>query len=164
MDEDSDLVTPYGTTPVTNINRSRPKKNKQTVENRQTVSDAASASRQQKRAMQQQQSLLDKPSHIVGVGASAGGLHALQCLFDGIPSDTGAAYVVVQHLSPNFNTLMDELLSKHSDMTVKLADDGEEIKPNTIYVMRPNRNIIVTEGRLYPVSYTHLTLPTIYSV
>ena len=144
MDEDADLVTPLdNTTPVTNKSRSSLK------ENSQSVSGVESRSLRQKQAMQPQWSTLDKPSHIVGVGASAGGLNALQCLFDGIPPDTGAAYVVVQHLSPNFNTLMDELLSKHSDMTVKLADDGEEIKPNTVYVMRPNRNIIVTEGKLY---------------
>lgn len=88
------------------------------------------------------------PSHLVGIGASAGGLPALQALFDGIPADTGAAYVVVQHLSPNFNTLMDELLARHSAMPVKLADDGEYLLQNTVYVMRPSRNIIVSDGRL----------------
>ncbi len=98
-----------------------------------------------------QQSLPDelKPSHVVGIGASAGGLPALQAIFDSIPDDTGAAFVVVQHLSPNFNTLMDELLARHSNMTVKLADDGEHLKQNHVYVMRPNRNIMVAEGRLF---------------
>ena len=48
----------------------------------------------------------DSPSHVVGIGASAGGLPALQAIFDGIPHDTGAAFVVVQHLSPNFNTCL----------------------------------------------------------
>lgn len=90
----------------------------------------------------------DSPSHVVGIGASAGGLPALQAIFDGIPHDTGAAFVVVQHLSPNFNTLMDELIARHSNMTVKLADDGEYLRRNHIYVMRPSRNIIVSEGKL----------------
>ena len=90
----------------------------------------------------------DTPSHVVGIGASAGGLPALQAIFEGIPPDTGAAFVVVQHLSPNFNTLMDELIARHSAMTVKLADDGEYLRRNRIYVMRPSRNIIVSEGKL----------------
>ena len=90
----------------------------------------------------------DKPSHVVGIGASAGGLPALQAIFEGIPPDTGAAFVVVQHLSPNFNTLMDELIARHSPMTVKLADDGEYLRRNQVYVMRPSRNIIVSEGKL----------------
>ena len=89
------------------------------------------------------------PSHVVGIGASAGGLSALQSLFDRIPANTGAAFVVVQHLSPNFNTLMDELLAKHSKMAVSLADDGEHLQPDHIYVMRPNRNLIVAEGKLF---------------
>ena len=90
----------------------------------------------------------EKPSHVVGIGASAGGLPALQAIFEGIPHDTGAAFVVVQHLSPNFNTLMDELIARHSTMTVKLADDGEYLRRNHIYVMRPSRNIIVSDGKL----------------
>ncbi len=92
---------------------------------------------------------LPSPSHVVGIGASAGGLTALQNLFDRIPENTGAAFVVVQHLSPNFNTLMDELLAKHSKMSVTLAEDGEHLLPDHIYLMRPNRNLIVAEGKLF---------------
>jgi len=93
-------------------------------------------------------STTESPSHVVGIGASAGGLPALQAIFEGIPADTGAAFVVVQHLSPNFNTLMDELLARHTAMSVKLADDGERLRQNHVYVMRPSRNIIVSEGKL----------------
>jgi len=92
---------------------------------------------------------LPSPSHVVGIGASAGGLTALQNLFDRIPENTGATFVVVQHLSPNFNTLMDELLAKHSKMSVALAEDGEHLLPDHIYLMRPNRNLIVAEGKLF---------------
>jgi len=95
------------------------------------------------------QSDLPSPSHVVGIGASAGGLTALQNLFDSIPENTGAAFVVVQHLSPNFNTLMDELLAKHSKMSVALAEDGEHLLPDHIYLMRPNRNLIIAEGKLF---------------
>jgi len=92
---------------------------------------------------------LPAPSHVVGIGASAGGLTALQNLFNRIPENTGACFVVVQHLSPNFNTLMDELLAKHSKMLVKLAEDGEHLLPDHVYLMRPNRNILVAEGKLF---------------
>ena len=70
-----------------------------------------------------------KPSHIVGIGASAGGLEALQILFSELPSDTGAAYVVVQHLSPDFKSMMDQLLSKCTSMPVNVVKDGEVVKP-----------------------------------
>ncbi len=91
---------------------------------------------------------LAEPSHIVGIGASAGGLSALQGFFDQMPHDSGAAFVVVQHLSPNFKTLMDELLSRHSRMSVKLADDNEKLEANHVYVLRPNRNISICDGRI----------------
>ncbi|MEM7699284.1 MAG: chemotaxis protein CheB, partial [Verrucomicrobiota bacterium] len=47
----------------------------------------------------------DKPSHLVAIGASAGGLEAIQSFFAEIPNDTGMAFVVVQHLSPDFKSL-----------------------------------------------------------
>ena len=50
--------------------------------------------------------------YVVGVGASAGGLEALQDYFKNVPDNTGAAYVVIQHLSPDYKSLMDELLSR----------------------------------------------------
>ena len=52
---------------------------------------------------------------IVGIGASAGGLESLEQLFSALPADTGMAFVVVQHLSPDFRSLMDELIARHSD-------------------------------------------------
>src|SRR5205807_666468 len=51
---------------------------------------------------------------IVGIGASAGGLESLEQLFKALPADTGMAFVVVQHLSPDFRSLMDELIARHS--------------------------------------------------
>ena len=59
-----------------------------------------------------------EPTHIVGIGASAGGLEALERLFRAIPPDTGMAYLVVQHLSPDFKSLMPELLERHTLMPV----------------------------------------------
>ena len=56
--------------------------------------------------------------YIVGVGASAGGLEALEKMFQGMPKDLGMAFVIVQHLSPDFKSLMDELLARHTRMPI----------------------------------------------
>ena len=60
---------------------------------------------------------------IVGIGASAGGMEALHDLFDYLPANTGFSYVVVQHLSPDYKSLMADLLSKHTAMRVREAVD-----------------------------------------
>ncbi len=62
--------------------------------------------------------------HVVGIGASAGGLEALEQMFLEMPSDTGMAFVVVQHLSPDFASMMDELLVRKTDMPVQTVSDG----------------------------------------
>ena len=62
--------------------------------------------------------------YVVGIGASAGGLEALERFFDNLPRDTGMAFVVVQHLSPDFKSLMDELLARHTELPIHLVEDG----------------------------------------
>ncbi len=89
-----------------------------------------------------------KPSYVVGVGASAGGLEALEKLFGGIRPDTGLAFVVVQHLSPDFKSMMDELLSRHTQMTIHRVEDGMLVEPNSIYLIPPKKEMIISEGRL----------------
>jgi two-component system CheB/CheR fusion protein len=85
---------------------------------------------------------------IVGVGASAGGLESLEQFFGSIPIDSGMAFVVVQHLSPDFKTLMPELLSRYSDMPIGLALDGQLIEANHVYLLPPGKEIEVIGGRL----------------
>lgn len=85
---------------------------------------------------------------VVGIGASAGGLQALEILFDHMPNDTGMAFVVVQHLSPDFRSLMDELIAHHTLMPVRIAEDHMPVLPNTIYLIPPNKDMIVSGGRL----------------
>jgi two-component system CheB/CheR fusion protein len=85
---------------------------------------------------------------IVGIGASAGGLEALQQLFDALPADTGMAFVVVQHLSPDFRSLMDELIARHSEMPVVIADDNMPVRANHIYVMPPRKQMIIRDRHL----------------
>ena len=87
--------------------------------------------------------------HVVCIGASAGGLETLQGLFDNMPTDLGCAYIIVQHLSPDFKSLMGELIGKHTKMTVKSAEDGEHLAANIIYLMPPGKIMRVVERRIY---------------
>src|SRR6476619_6247291 len=87
-------------------------------------------------------------SRIVGIGASAGGLESLEQLFSALPSDTGMAFVVIQHLSPDFRSLMDELIARHSDMPVQLAEHNTVVQGNRIYLMPPRKEMIIRDRRL----------------
>jgi len=65
-----------------------------------------------------------KPNYYIAIGASAGGLEALESLFKSIPEDTGATFIVIQHLSPDYKSLMDELLARHTRMQIKIAENN----------------------------------------
>jgi two-component system CheB/CheR fusion protein len=84
-------------------------------------------------------------SSIVAIGASAGGLRPLLAFFSAVRSDTGAAFVIAQHLSPDFKSLMTEFLAKVTDMPIVPVLDRERIAANTIYWLPPKRNLVVTE-------------------
>jgi two-component system CheB/CheR fusion protein len=85
---------------------------------------------------------------IVGLGASAGGLEALERFFDRLPSTTGMAFVVVQHLSPDFKSLMNDILSRRTSLPVHVATEGVLVEPNAIYLNPPKKQMIISEGRL----------------
>lgn len=85
---------------------------------------------------------------IVGIGASAGGLEALQRFFDAVPGDSDLAYVVVQHLSPVHKSLMVDLLAKHTEMEVVQATDGVLVQRNTVYLLPPGKHLTIEDGRL----------------
>ncbi|HKJ79971.1 MAG TPA: chemotaxis protein CheB, partial [Prolixibacteraceae bacterium] len=78
---------------------------------------------------------------VVGIGASAGGLDAIRNMFDTMPEDTGLAFVIVQHLSPDFKSLMPELLAKHTRIPIYTVKHNQEVKPNTIYLNQRNTNL-----------------------
>src|ERR1041385_5353900 len=78
-------------------------------------------------------------THVVGIGASAGGLEALERLFNEMPSDMGMAFVVIQHLSPDFKSLMDELLARHTRMTIHRVEDGMAVEANCLYLIPPKK-------------------------
>lgn len=84
------------------------------------------------------------PHHpVVGIGASAGGLEALQELVDRISSDSGASYVLVQHLSPDHDSIMDQLLQAHTRLKVRQIEDGMELEPDAIYVNPPGSEVSI---------------------
>ncbi|MEO8428005.1 MAG: chemotaxis protein CheB, partial [Verrucomicrobiota bacterium] len=85
---------------------------------------------------------------IVGIGASAGGLEAFTHLIGHLPSDTGLAFVLVQHLDPSHESMLTELLSRATSLCVLEVRDGMLIEPNHIYVIPPNANMAVLHGRL----------------
>ena len=84
----------------------------------------------------------------IGIGASAGGLEALQNLVNHIPTNTNFAYIVAQHLSPTYKSLLVELLSKDAPIKIKAAEDGETIEEDTMYICPPNKNIVVDEDKI----------------
>jgi two-component system, chemotaxis family, CheB/CheR fusion protein len=87
-------------------------------------------------------------SRIVGIGASAGGLESLEQLFSALPADTGMAFVVVQHLSPDFRSMMDELIGRHSAMPVVLAENGMAVEPDHVYLLPPRKEMIIRDRHL----------------
>lgn len=85
---------------------------------------------------------------VVGIGASAGGLVALEEFMGQVPVDSGLAFVIVQHLSPTEKTLLSELLQRVTSLGVNEAQQDALIKPNCVYVMPPATEIRVVEDRL----------------
>lgn len=86
---------------------------------------------------------------IVGIGASAGGLEALEELLDNMPTNTGMAFVVVTHQHPGHTSLLPELLGKGTEMQVVEATDGTTLLPNRVYVGQPGGHLAILNGTLH---------------
>jgi len=99
---------------------------------------------------------------IVGIGASAGGLEALEKFLARVPRGSGLAFVVIQHLDPTVEDLLPELLQRITPMTVVQAGDRMAVHPDWVYVIPPNKNLEVRSGRLQlsvPAAARGLRLP-----
>lgn len=99
---------------------------------------------------------------IIGIGASAGGLEALEAFLTRVPADSGAAYIVVQHLDPTHKDMLVELLQRVSHLPVLQVTDGIEVKPDHCYIIPPNRDMSILHGTLHllpQVQKRGLTLP-----
>ncbi|MEJ2742687.1 MAG: chemotaxis protein CheB, partial [Gammaproteobacteria bacterium] len=86
--------------------------------------------------------------YVAAIGASAGGLEALEELFSHMPLDTGVAFVVVQHLSPDHKSLMDELLGRRTALPVVVVQDQQVLQANTVYLLPPQKEMMVSNGKL----------------
>ena len=99
---------------------------------------------------------------IVGIGASAGGLEALEQFLTNVPENSGMAFVIIQHLDPTHKGIMHELLQRTTVMKVVQVKDRAEVKPNCVYVIPPNKDMSILHGVLHlfaPAAPRGLRLP-----
>jgi two-component system CheB/CheR fusion protein len=89
---------------------------------------------------------------IVGIGASAGGLEALEIFFSHVPADCAMAFVVIQHLDPTHKSIMGALLNKYTKMEIAEITDGMVIKQNNVYLAPPDHNIAIIDRALHHVT------------
>src|SRR6195952_6161610 len=88
---------------------------------------------------------ISRHSHfIVAIGASAGGLEAIHEFFDSMPNTSNISFIIIQHLSPDYKSLLVELVARHTDMRVFEAADHQEIERKCIYVI-PNTKLITIQ-------------------
>lgn len=85
---------------------------------------------------------------IVGIGASAGGLEAFEVFFKACPADTGMAFVLVSHLSPDHHSLLTEILQRNTRMPVAQAADQDRVAPNHVYIIPPRHEMTILNGVL----------------
>src|SRR4051795_10108763 len=88
------------------------------------------------------------PFPVVGIGASAGGLEAVSQFLDAMRPDAGMAFVLIQHLPPDRESQMAEILARHTAMPVSQVEDGVAVEPDHVYVIRPGHVLTIHDGRL----------------
>jgi two-component system CheB/CheR fusion protein len=105
---------------------------------------------------------VDSKFPIVGIGASAGGLEALEIFLANVPENSGMAYVIVQHLDPTHKGIMVELLQRGTNMKVFQIKDRMRVEANCVYVIPPNKDLSILHGVLslfVPLAPRGLRLP-----
>ncbi|BAE52133.1 EAL domain-containing protein [Paramagnetospirillum magneticum] len=85
---------------------------------------------------------VDSKPHVIGIGASAGGLEALSQFVGGLPLDLGCIYVIAQHMSPTHRSMMADILSRETRLPVRELADGERPQPDVIYIIPPGTNLV----------------------
>lgn len=91
---------------------------------------------------------MKKANYIVAIGASAGGLEAIHEFFDNMPEYGNISFVIIQHLSPDYKSLLVELVSKHTNMKVREVEKDMPVENDCVYVIPNNKEIIIDQGRL----------------
>src|SRR5262245_65317063 len=90
---------------------------------------------------------------IVAIGASAGGVRALQAFFDELPAQTGAAYVVVVHLDPQHRSELPNILAARTRMPVIQVEATEQLRANQVYVIPPDRRLQVIDHEISAIRF-----------
>ena len=108
-----------------------------------------------------------EPHHIIAIGASAGGLDEINSFFDHTPMD-GVSYIIVQHLSADFKSRMVELLSRHSKLEVKEAQNGMQVVCNKVYLIPNDKYMVIKDNHLFLTEKDksgapHLTINTFFN-
>jgi two-component system CheB/CheR fusion protein len=111
--------------------------------------------------------LITEPHHIIAIGASAGGMDEINSFFDHTPLD-GVSYVIIQHLSSDFKSRMVELLSRHSKLVVKEAENEMPVLSNEVYLIPNDKFMTIKDGSLYltdkeNIKGPHLTINTFFN-
>jgi two-component system CheB/CheR fusion protein len=99
---------------------------------------------------------------VCAIGASAGGVAALQAFFERIEDDLGLAYVVIMHLSPDHESQMSEILAGRTKMPVRQVDDTPKLEPNCVYVIAPDRELVIEGNAIHSRPFTeprHMRAP-----
>ena len=89
-----------------------------------------------------------QPVPIVGIGASAGGLEAIRTMLHSASEDVGMAFVVIQHLDPNHESLLAELLSRQTALAVRQISGAEVVQANHVYIIPPGHGLRIDKGKL----------------
>lgn len=90
-----------------------------------------------------------KPFIYVAIGASAGGLEALELFFKNLPSKTGLTFFLIQHLSPDYKSIMPELISKWNNLSVFRVENNMPVKPDSVYLIPPKKHMTIFHKHLY---------------
>src|SRR5690606_12315294 len=88
-----------------------------------------------------------------------GGLEAINELFDNMPKDSSFSFVIIQHLSPDYKSLMSELLGKHTKMKVSDAEDGMLLVPENVYVIPSKKNMTIRNKKLRLIDKNPTAVP-----
>ncbi len=94
----------------------------------------------------------NEPSAVVGLGASAGGVAVLQQFFADMPGESGLAFVVVMHLSPEYESNLASILQQKTSMPVRQVNEAVKVRPNHVYVIPPNRQLTFEDSTLQLVA------------
>jgi chemotaxis response regulator CheB len=92
-----------------------------------------------------------QPSHVVGIGGSAGALAAYKAVLDDLPANTGMAFVVISHMNPSAMSALAQILARHTTMEVRVAETGMALRRNRVYVIPPNADLRL-DGGVFKVS------------